>query len=733
MRFWPHLRRVGHRAEDPRRHGTGAGRPWIERSRHRGDLQGLRAVAVILVAVAHARVPLLQGGFIGVDVFFVLSGFLITGLLLSDAVKNGSVSLTNFYARRARRILPAASLTLATTSLVCYYLLNYVRAKQAIWDSLWASIFAANIHFSNLRTDYFARAQPPSPVEHFWSLSVEEQFYLVWPGLLALVLFVLVAKAAASRKARRDLATPAIARLFVIIVALTAVSLVWSIHYTQASPTASYFSTLSRVYELGLGAALATITAFAARIPPLARLVTGWLGLVGIAMSAVLFSAGTPFPGYAALLPTVGAAMVIAAGIGEGRSRLSVGRLLAAAPMRYVGDRSYTYYLWHWPFLIIAAQYFGRTLSVGANLGLLVGAFLLSMFTYRLFENPIRRAEWPALQSLTLWPAAALSVLVVAALVLPSIDKTVLRSANLAIAAEAANLPKNPVSVELATALSPTTANATGPLAAVADTVKSAERGAKIPTVLYPPVGELAGDVYQYPGGCQSEGYSTTGKICRLGDTTSEKLIVAVGDSHLQMWMPAILRLAKEDKWAVIPLGKSGCGSYRWLVVQGEESKGPCTEWYKWVVKEAQSLHPDVLLVSSAYAGLGDSISPLAENGFINVVTALKPFAKQRIVVEDAPKHDKHPEDCLLQRDAKLANCVEELPPHEVTARLAVFDGIDGFHLLRTRDWFCSGNSCPLVIGNTIAYRDQDHVSTTYALQLSGRFRASFDRAVAAR
>jgi peptidoglycan/LPS O-acetylase OafA/YrhL len=158
-------------------------------STHRGDIQGLRAVAVLLVALGHAGVGFLSGGFVGVDVFFVLSGFLITGILLAEARENGSISLVAFYVRRARRILPAAALTLLATDLAAYFLLNFLRAREAVWDSLFAATFAANFRFAQQGTDYFAQAQPPSPLLHFWSLGVEEQFYLVWPALLSVVLF----------------------------------------------------------------------------------------------------------------------------------------------------------------------------------------------------------------------------------------------------------------------------------------------------------------------------------------------------------------------------------------------------------------------------------------------------------------------------------------------------------------------------------------------------------------
>jgi peptidoglycan/LPS O-acetylase OafA/YrhL len=392
---------------------------------HRDDLQGLRAVAVLLVALSHAGVGFLKGGYVGVDVFFVLSGFLITGLLLSEAARHRSVSLAGFYMRRARRILPAAALTLVVTEIVAYRLLNFVRAKEIIWDSIWASGFVANVRFARVGTDYFAQAQPPSPLQHFWTLAVEEQFYLVWPALLSVVLFG-IPLTRRLRDHRAKVTGRSLARLFLVVGVVAATSLAWSIHSTKVSPTGAYFSTLTRAWELALGAALAVLTSRLASLPRAARAAAGWTGFVAIAAAGTMFSSGTVFPGYAALLPTIGAALVISAGL-AGQPRAGVGRLLALAPLRYVGDRSYTFYLWHWPVLIIAAQYEGHALSVTTKLLLLSGAFLLSILTYKVYENPIRRAEWSQAATAFLWPASAAAVVMIAAFALSSIDSKELR------------------------------------------------------------------------------------------------------------------------------------------------------------------------------------------------------------------------------------------------------------------------------------------------------------------
>ncbi|HEY6017005.1 MAG TPA: acyltransferase, partial [Gaiellaceae bacterium] len=352
--------------------------------KRRDDLQGLRAVAVLVVALGHAGVGFLGGGYVGVDVFFVLSGFLITGLLLDEARRTGTVSLAGFYTRRARRILPAAALTLVATELAAYVLLNFVRARQVMWDSVWAAFFGANVHFSRIETDYFARDRPPSPIQHFWTLAVEEQFYLVWPALLGLVLF-----GALLLRRRRGAVTPASTRrLLAVLLLATAASLAWSMVETSRLPTAAYFSTFARAWELGLGAALAVVAGPVAALRAELRATAGWLGFGAIALASTTFSSRTAFPGYAALLPTLGAALVIAGGTG-GQPAYGVGRLLSVAPMRWVGDRSYTLYLWHWPILILAMEYAGHRLSLVQNLALLAGAVAVSALTFRFYENPI--------------------------------------------------------------------------------------------------------------------------------------------------------------------------------------------------------------------------------------------------------------------------------------------------------------------------------------------------------
>jgi peptidoglycan/LPS O-acetylase OafA/YrhL len=347
--------------------------------RFRPDIEGLRAVAVGLVLLYHGfRVPF-TGGFVGVDVFFVISGFLITSLLLHEKSRTGRISVTRFYARRVRRILPAATLVVLATVFAAYHWLGFIAGNEIAEDAKWAAVFTANIHFGVLGTDYLGSKLPPSPLQHMWSLGVEEQFYLVWPALF--LILVLIVKGARQRNA-----------LAVSLPVIIGVSLAWSVIQTRSNATWAYFSPLTRAWELALGALVAVLATVVARIRP------SWLvellsvcGIAGIAVSALVLNSSTHYPGSAVILPVISAALLIAAGCANPRTL--VGRALAVRPMQWIGARSYSLYLWHWPFLTIAAERLGHDTNAIQNTGLLALATAATAITYRFLENPVRRAR----------------------------------------------------------------------------------------------------------------------------------------------------------------------------------------------------------------------------------------------------------------------------------------------------------------------------------------------------
>ena len=345
----------------------------------RPDVQGLRAVAILLVVLFHAGIPGLSGGYVGVDVFFVISGFVITGVLLRERATENSTSLPRFYARRARRILPAATLVIIVTVTVAYHYLGPLTGHETAIDGQWAAVFLANFHFAASQTNYLASQQPPSALQNYWSLAVEEQFYIVYPTIFLLTAGVI----------RR---IPLRRRLIAVLIVIVVASYSYSIVFTSANATSAFFSPLTRAWELALGALIAVLGPSLRCVPRLLASIGSWLGLAAIVVAGVSLTSATVYPGALVAIPVVGAALVIAAG--TARPDLGAELLLRRRPFQLLGLISYSLYLWHWPILVIATQYRGATtLPVWDNVVLLLIATVAAVLTYRFLENPARHAR----------------------------------------------------------------------------------------------------------------------------------------------------------------------------------------------------------------------------------------------------------------------------------------------------------------------------------------------------
>ena len=360
----------------------------------RADIQGLRAVAVTAVIAFHLfGWP--SGGYLGVDAFFVVSGFVITGVLVRERDRTGRISLRDFWIRRARRILPLALLVIAAVVAIAPWAWAGAKVASIHTDALWAMLFAANWHYAARADTYFDTGSAPSPLLHYWSLGVEEQFYLVWPLLVVLV----VAVAGGVRRHRVAIGS--------LAATVGVASLVWAAASTSSDPTTAYFSTLTRAWELALGAALATVPRYAVRLAPATRTALSWAGLATVVTAYVLATPDTGVPWPAALGVAVGTVLVLVAGIGAPAPRAV---LLTNPVSGYVGDISYGLYLWHFPLVVLAPVVLTTTGATSAAI-VLTATLALAVISHHLVERPVLDA--PRVRRRSMVAAALALVLLV--------------------------------------------------------------------------------------------------------------------------------------------------------------------------------------------------------------------------------------------------------------------------------------------------------------------------------
>ncbi len=344
----------------------------------RPDVQGLRAVAILLVVLFHADIPGISGGYIGVDVFFVISGFVITGVLLRERETRQRTSLRNFYGRRARRIIPAASLVIIVTVVAAFHYLGSLTGHETAVDGQWAALFLANFHFAASQTNYLASLRPPSALQNYWSLAVEEQFYIVYPTVF------LITASLFTRVSLR-------ARLAILLVAVVIASYAFSIVFTSTNPSSAFFSPLTRAWELALGGLIAVGGTSLRRLPQSFAAIISWLGLAAIVTASVTLTSSSVYPGSLVAIPVLGAGLIIAGGAAQ--PAWGAECVLRQRPFQLLGLISYSLYLWHWPILVIATQNRGSTsLPVWDNVLLLLVATVAATITYRLLENPVRHS-----------------------------------------------------------------------------------------------------------------------------------------------------------------------------------------------------------------------------------------------------------------------------------------------------------------------------------------------------
>ncbi len=704
-------------------HTAGNHRGGAERGAFRPDLEGLRAVAVVLVLAYHARVPGFGGGFVGVDVFFVLSGFLITGLLLRELRQSGTISLPAFYARRARRLLPAALFVLFVTLVASVILLPPLQVGDVGGDVAAAALYVSNLRFGLQATDYFQAAQAPSPVLHYWSLGVEEQFYVFWPAILLLV------GHGAARIGRR---------IGLAVIAISAASLLLAVWLTGVDQPWAFYLLPTRAWELGLGAILAVGAGRLSAIPGWLAITLGWAGLGLVVLSGVVLGVDTPFPGTAALLPTIGSALVIAAGVWA--VPRGAGNLLGMAVPRFLGRISYSLYLWHWPLLILPEAAIGHPLPWWARGSLVVVAIGLAAVTQRWVEDPLRHG-WiiGTLPRRNLALAGAFSLLVaVASVGIGTATVAGLGSANGNAAGDEAGLSSilGPAASATGSAGAPigTSASPSSP-SATASASPRATVDRPVPADLRPSLATARND-FTIAGvqGCFVLIEGTVSPACVYGDPNGTRTAVLFGDSHALSWFPAVDRIARANGWRLINLTKTACGSadvVQWLSAL-HRTYTECSEWRTNSFARIAQERPDLVILTNSRAvaivqdghvlqGV-DAVAPW-QAGLERTIARIASDGDPKVaVIGDTPRSSFDLPVCLSAHRQSILACatpyIDAVDPRWVAAAAAAAASGHATFIDPTA-WICPTWPCPPVIGSFLVFRDMQHLSTPFSAALA--------------
>jgi peptidoglycan/LPS O-acetylase OafA/YrhL len=653
----------------------------------RPDIEGIRAFAVLSVVLYHANLGV-RGGFVGVDVFFVISGFLITRQLTKSVGVAGLRALPGFYARRIKRLLPASAVVVVATVLAARVWAPPLQVRSITMDGLFTTFYGLNYRLAIEGTQYLHQNDAVSPLQHFWSLGVEEQFYVVWPILILAVGFT-------GRRIRGPL-------LAVALLSLTALSFHWSIAMTAGNSSWAYFSLQTRAWELATGALVAISADRLARLPRRLAGALGWIGLVVMVGSAFWISDATAYPGSAAAVPVGSAALIIAAGCG---ARRGVERIFSEPLLQCIGRLSYSFYLWHWPMLIIAPMVVGHPLDVAGRCTIVVLSLVVALLSFLVVEEPGRRIALGTLQWLFGGVLISSAIVCVGALVLTNLPS--LRGHGAAVTL--ASGPSQPAPKFLDT---------------VEHYVSSAMATTAAPSNLTPEPAHAASDTPDASrNGCHLDFLVIQQAACAFGDTAATKTAVLFGDSHMEQWEPAFSAAGKQQHWKIINWTKSACPAAKLTVVSPTLNRDytECDTWRSATIARIVALKPAMIFVGESENTKGIHKFTPAEwtNATLDTLNTLRAQTKAKIVfMGDTPTPRSTVSDCVSAHLNDVRPCVTDLahahtyPDRHKAMRPAITAA--GYPYVDPQPWLCSSSGCPPIIGNYLVYRDATHVSREY-------------------
>jgi len=709
-------------------------------SAFRTDIAGIRGIAVMIVTLCHFEIPGFGGGFIGPDIFFVLSGYLITGLLVKEYNKNiskrsgrGKISLGAFYLRRTRRILPASLFVLICTNIYAHFNMNVLQLAQLKSDSLWTVFFGANINFLRQATDYFAQNNAVSPLQHYWSLSVEEQFYFVWP-----VLFLAAASFHKLTIRGREIAWET--RLRAVFIGLGISSFIWMLIEFTNTPTTAYFSTFSRAWELAIGGILSLLS-----IESLAaRLERFWTALRGVALVAMVGSIAIVTPsnfGYTLWIPALATGFLLISGAVAKDD--VVYRLLSVKPLTALGAISFSLYLWHWPVFV-----FGRNLDLMDTLPKRLAGVALSIglgtLSYWLIERTFLRIPLPSSKSRK--SSGPRERLTESRLFTASLTGLIVAGLGLVTYPSSASSE----SVQAASWVPPTTAALYAPSTSVeglnpsslgdltlsqwaskitASTLQTSLTAKQISEVATQVKVELLGGK---SGNCNKAAVSTltnpqTKRFtldCQWGVSraTAKHRIVLLGDSFADAFTPTVLGAFDLKTSNIRLLNRPSCRLTHSIekVVDRIES-GLCERHLKYVYAELGKEHPDAVidveLNSEDLAGYRSAKTAVARK--------LAKLSKRLVIVGTQPIRAKglDSSECFSAAGEILAKC-NNVPTSEASYRLAQQSAAAaaGADYVDPVKWLCTATTCPPFIDGIPTFFDSGHYSQAFASALAPLF-----------
>ncbi|UKA69983.1 acyltransferase family protein [Arthrobacter sp. FW306-06-A] len=648
----------------------------------RPEVQGLRALAVLMVVAYHVWLGRVSGG---VDIFLLISAFLLTLSFVRKAESGKPFQLLAHWLHLFKRLLPAVVVVILGVLAGTWLILPQGRWPEVL-DQAWASLlYRQNWLLADAAVDYYAQDHAgASPLQHFWSLSIQGQVFILWPLIFA-------ATAIALSRLRR---IPRLGRLTyrgllaVVFGTVFVLSLAYSVEQTATSQAYAYFDTRARLWEFALGSLLALVLPY---LKPGRRLrvVLGWAGLAGMVSCGLVLTVDRSFPGYAALWPTLSAAAIIVAG--QTGSRFGVDRLLSSRPAVALGDNSYALYLWHWPLLVLALAATGvEAPNLKQGLGIVAASIVLAVLTTRFVEKPLRDWHWPKLRA---WRTAVVIVACGAVLAGPvAVWQTSLTAEESATAAQPRELTPG------ALALTPENENTPAPRA----------RTIPGPTALD---NDWAGIDSPCTGANATSDPILEGCRQELPEEPSSKRIVVLGDSHAQQYLAALAPVAAARGWELVTLLMPACR----FGADSEARNAECNAYNRASSAYVLKHRPDAVFT---VASLTHEEAPF-ETEVPGYLEGVQPFADAGIEVvgiRDNPRFTFNMPQCAQRHGAAAPACNPALAESLVEpSPLENYRGkLPALHLMDMSDFICARGVCPAVVGNVYVYKDDNHLTRTY-------------------